>query len=365
MEHRHIAYFVTPHGYGHAARAAAVMSAVREKAPGIFFEIFTLVPEWFFQMSIPGGFGYHPLKTDTGLVQTTAMTEDLPATIHQLDAMLPFRDAFVASLAEQMRQLECSLVLCDIAPLGIAAAQAAGLASVLVENFTWDWIYEGYLDEEPRFAPHTAFLRDTFRSATWHILTQPACADDFPADLVTSVASRKPRLSRSETRLRLGVSPLARLVMVTMGGILTDYPFLPILENSPDTLFLIPGGSQKTERRGSLVLLPHHSDLYHPDLVGASDVVVGKLGYSTLAEAYAAGAPYVYIPRKHFRESPPMAVFARQVMGAVELAEEHFFNGSWLSLIPELLARGSNPPGGPNGADQAADFILQKMELAG
>ncbi len=69
------------------------------------------------------------------------------------------------------------------------------------------------------------------------------------------------------------------MVMITMGGIVTEYPFLDRLENSSDVRFLIPGGSEHYEQRGSLVLIPHHSDFYHPDLVEASNAVIGKLGY--------------------------------------------------------------------------------------
>jgi len=47
-----IAYFVTPHGFGHAARAAAVMVALQEIDPTIQFDIFTQVPRWFFQDSL-------------------------------------------------------------------------------------------------------------------------------------------------------------------------------------------------------------------------------------------------------------------------------------------------------------------------
>jgi hypothetical protein len=364
MSQHHFAYFITPHGYGHAARAAAVMAAVREKEPSAFFEIFTQVPVWFFNMSIPGGFAYHQVKPDIGLVQTSSMVEDLPETVRQLDALLPFRDEMVSPLAQQVRELGCSLVICDIAPLGITVAKAAGLPSLLVENFTWDWIYEGYLAAEPDFARHIAFLKQVFRAADWHIRTEPACTEDIPADLVTAVVSRKPRHARQETRERLGVPAQANLVMITMGGIVTEYPFLDRLETSQETLFLIPGGSATYAKRGSLVLIPHHSDLYHPDLVGASDAIVGKLGYSTLAEAYAAGVPYAFVPRVKFREWQPMSKFAQTTMGAVELAEDRFFNGAWLDLLPELLARSCTPPPGPNGADQAADFILQKETLA-
>jgi hypothetical protein len=35
------------------------------------------------------------------------------------------------------------------------------------------------------------------------------------------------------------------------------------------------------QSKQNLVLLPHHSGFYHPDLVNASDAVIGKVGYST------------------------------------------------------------------------------------
>ena len=63
-----IAYFISPHGYGHAARACAVMAAMHELNPSIRFEIFTTIPQWFFDQSIPGTFTYHNLLTDIGLV---------------------------------------------------------------------------------------------------------------------------------------------------------------------------------------------------------------------------------------------------------------------------------------------------------
>lgn len=352
-----IAFFITPHGYGHASRAAAVMNAIREHQPRTEFEIFTRVPAWFFEMSLGGGFRYHDLLTDIGLVQANSMVEDLPETIRRLEQMLPFDPDWVKDLAGQVRAAGCRMVVCDIAPLGIAVAREAGLPSVLVENFTWDWIYEGYLHQEPRFLPYIEILRGLFAAADLHIRTEPACVDHPPADLLTGVVSRKPRTPRAETRARLGVPADTPLVMITMGGIVTAYPFLDRLEQAENTHFLIPGGSDRHERRGSMVLIPHHSDFYHPDLVETSDVVIGKLGYSTLAEAYSAGLPFAYVPRERFRESEPMGRYARQVMGAVELSEERFFSGAWLNLLPGLLERPRRRPKEKNGADQIAEYL--------
>ena len=142
MRQDRVAWFISPHGFGHAARAAAVMEALRKKRPRIEFEIFTRVPEWFFEDSLTGPFNYHPLVTDVGLVQETALREDAARTLERLDQFLPFEPILVERLAREVRQLECRCVICDIAPLGIAVAHQAGIPSVLVENFTWDWIYE-------------------------------------------------------------------------------------------------------------------------------------------------------------------------------------------------------------------------------
>ncbi len=119
-------------------------------------------------MSLGAGFHYHEVLTDIGLVQTTSMEENLPETIRQLEGLLPYRPALVRALAQQVREAACEMVLCDVAPLGIAVAREAGLPSVLEENFTWDWIYEGYLDQR-------AALR-----AVYCIPTRSICIRRYP-----------------------------------------------------------------------------------------------------------------------------------------------------------------------------------------
>src|SRR5215475_8842528 len=213
-----IAYFVTPHGFGHAARAAAVMVALQEIDPAIQFDIFTQVPHWFFQDSLVRNVHYYHVCTDIGVVQTTSLHEDLPATVRRLDSFFPCDGSLVTTLAALLRSAACALVLCDIAPLGLVAARAAGVPSVLIENFTWDWIYQGYVQEEPRLARHIAYLRTIFATADYHIQTTPVC-DPCPADLTSPPVSRKPQHSPQQTRTRLGIPMLAQAVLLTMGGV--------------------------------------------------------------------------------------------------------------------------------------------------
>jgi hypothetical protein len=95
--------------------------------------------------------------------------------------------------------------------------------------------------------------------------------------------------------------------------------------------------------------------------LAASDAVIGKLGYSTLAEAYHAGVPFGFLPRAGFPESPILAEFALREMPAIEISTEAFLAGQWLAPAAELLAMPPRPRHRPNGADRAAEFILDLL----
>ncbi|MGE5839736.1 MAG: hypothetical protein ACM34H_07355, partial [Deltaproteobacteria bacterium] len=291
-----IAFFISPHGYGHAARAAAVMEAFHRLIPETQFEIFTEVPEWFFRHSLSGPFTYHALLTDIGLVQESSLKADLPATLARLDAFLPFPEQRISELARLVSDRRCRLIVCDISPMGISVARKAGLPSLLIENFTWDWIYDQYSEKSPGLSRHISYLREIFRSADFHIQTRPVCFPFHPR-LTTSPVSRRARRPREETRARLGILPQAIVAMITMGGIPETYSFLEQLQEIEDVVFIIPGAGSETNRTGNLFLLPHRSEFFHPDLVQASDALIGKVGYSTLSEVYWAGIPFGYIAR--------------------------------------------------------------------
>ncbi len=340
------------------------MDALHHLDPEKEFEIFTTVPEWFFRSSLSGAFTYHPLLTDIGLVQETSLTVDLPQTVARLDSFLPFDEEKISELAHSVLERRCRLILCDISAMGILVARRAGIPSVLMENFTWDWIYEEYAAQCTGLRAHLSYLGEIFRSADFHFQTQPVCSP-HSAHLTTSPVSRKARTPREETRERLGIRPDAFVAMITMGGIPESYPFLDRLMLLDPIVFLIPGAGPDVPKARNLFLLPHHTEYFHPDLVNASDVLIGKVGYSTLSEVYWAGIPFGYIERKDFRESRTLVSFIETQMKGLAIEERDFYEGSFLSRLPELLAMPRMERQPPNGAEQAARFIFSLMQQTG
>ncbi len=357
---KRIAYFVSPHGFGHAARAAAVMQALRESRADIEFDIFSTVPPWFFQDSMSAPFVYHHLVTDIGLVQKTAFEADLDRTLRSLDHFLPFQQSLVYEIAAKIRNLNSCIIINDISPLGISVAKEVGIPSVLVENFTWDWIYHQYVEADCRFERHIDYLKALFEAADYHIKTEPNCGPGR-ADLKTLPVSRSVKTPADHIRKQLNIPEAAKMVLITSGGIPQEYEFLNELKKKPDIHFILPGAGPRLKHCANYAILPHRSRFYHPDLVNASDAVVGKVGYSTLSEVYQAGIPFGYVLRANFRESKPLAKFISRAMAGIALKESDFSTGKWTSHVEDLLRLKRLKRESANGSVQIGNFIRKHI----
>jgi len=356
MPLKRIAYFVSPHGFGHAARAVAVMESLSEIDSRVRFEIFTSAPCWFFQDSLSAPFNYHGLVTDIGLVQINAFQADLGDTLRALDDFFPPTPSLIAKIAETISALNCVLVICDIAPMGILVAKEARIPAILVENFTWDWIYQQYTVSDNRIKRHIDYLQPIFNAVNYHVQTEPVCCRNS-ADLITAPVSRKIKTAGTEIRKQLGLPANRKMVLITTGGIPQSYGFLETLNKLRKITFVMPGAGPLMKMVDNLIILPHRSDYYQPDLVNAADAVIGKVGYSTLSEVYHGGVPFGYVARSNFRESESMVEFIQKQMPAMALSESEFNNGSWTAKLRDLLDLAPVKRDSANGHEHISNVI--------
>jgi hypothetical protein len=357
-----LAFFVSPHGFGHAARACAVMSALGQRHSNLHVEIFTRVPVWFFQQSLDSTvrFEYHELQTDVGFIQASSMVEDYGATIDALERLYPLSSDSVSEIAGLLRERAVSAVLCDISALGIVAAEKVGIPSVLIENFTWDWIYSGYVGIEPRFERFIDYLRPLYDRATVRVQTEPVCRRVGGVPNVRPIARRR-RARDGGVRQALGIEVDTTVVLCSMGGIPGSFKFVPSLATRPDVVFVLAGCEPLPDMPGNVRAIPHRSDFYHPDLVATADAVVGKVGYSTVAEAYYGRTQFLYLPRPLFAESAVMEDFVTAELCGRPIAPEAYDDGSWMERLPHILQLPDQTLVGPrDGAEDLLD-ILDKV----
>lgn len=333
--------------------------AIRDAA--LRFELFTTVPEWFFADSLGLRFGYHEVDCDLGLVQRTALEEDVPATVAALDAMLPFHPRRLDEVAAQLDRLGCSAVLCDISPLGIAAARRVGLPVSLVENFTWDWIYRHHDGRTPALLRHADRLEEVFHRVDLRIQAEPTCQPQLTACQVGPVA-RRAREPAASVRRRLGIDPDERMVLVSMGGVRWNFAALDAVCDAKRVVFVVPGTGDVADRQGALLRLPYRGAIHHPDLVRASDLVIGKLGYSTVAEVAHYGRRFLFLRRPAFPESPVLEAYVRRLLPSALLDQPRFDRGEWSEPAAELLAAPARTtPTTTDGAAATADLLLARL----
>lgn len=355
-----VLFVVSPHGFGHAARACAVIERLVELLPGLRVDVATTVPDWFFCDSLAGDVDLrlHRVRCDVGLVQRTPFEEDPAATAELLDRVVGPRAEGLERLAESLGHLRPAAVVADVAPLGLALGRRLGAPSVLVENFTWDFIYRSYGPPLDAWAP---LLERLTAAADLRIQAAPFC-ELAPGALQVAPVARRRRSTRESTRRRLGIADDRPMVLVSTGGVPWGPGRLDQLRDQERAAVVLPGCEPPVAGGPGLLPLPRRSPYFHPDLVHAADLVVGKLGYSTLAETWTAGVPFAYVARDRFPESVPVSAWVDRQMASARLGRRELDSGDWISRLDELLAL-PRMPERVGGAPEAAAAIAALMGI--
>lgn len=355
-----IGYFISSHGYGHASRACAVMDKLSTLDDTNFF-IFTTTPEWFFQNSLSFPFEYIETQTDVGLIQANPFIEDIDKTIKALEKFLPFSNIRNDEFLRFISKKKLDLILCDISPFGLWVAEKLGIPPILIENFTWDWIYEYYLEQYPKLEDYIAILREFYQLPKMHFTCVPYC-EISKNSIIVSPVFRETRTSKEQIRRQLRLTDEDLVVLVTMGGIPIDHHNGNKLITTGNVKFLFPINNINAEiDNENIIFLSHNHPYFHPDLVNASDLIIGKLGYSTVAEVYSLAKPFLFIGRKNFRESKVLERFVREKMVSDDIELNNIFSLQTLEKIRELISKPKSKKQPSNGADQIVNIIRNKF----
>jgi UDP-N-acetylglucosamine:LPS N-acetylglucosamine transferase len=129
----------------------------------------------------------------------------------------------------------------------------------------------------------------------------------------------------------------------------------------PNTFLVVPDQVQQLQREHHTIHIPFFSDFYHPDMVGASDVVIGKTGYSTVAEVYWSEAHLGYFPRPDWPESAVMDAFIEKEAMGLKLSEIQVSPDHLMLTLERLLALPRLDRAGKNGAEQIAQFVVSAL----
>jgi L-arabinokinase len=336
------------------------------------------VPRWLFDVTLRAPVDWRPLECDTGVVQLDSLTVDVAETLRQASTFHATFEERVAREADALRRWNATLVAGDIPPLAFAAGRRAGVPSIALGNFSWDWIYESY-EETPAMAPAlVATVRAAYRQASL-ALRLPLHAGFEPFARVQDVPliARRSLRTSEEVRDRFGLPRDDVLVLPSFGGYgLRDVDVAALSDlratvvATADLGAARRGDSPDTGRMSGLLpanvrLLPerdlHAAGFRYEDLVAAADVVITKPGYGIIAECAANDTALLYTPRGRFPEYDVLVREMPRYVRCAFISNGDLCAGRWQAAVDGVLRQ--PPVAGPDtsGAERVAEVLLAAL----
>jgi hypothetical protein len=345
--------YVSGHGFGHATRLGEVLAAVRARAPALPITLVGVVPERLVRRAVAGPLQLRPVATDVGLVQRDALELDEAASARACRAFdAAWGDRVEAEVAF-LRGCGARAVLGDIPALPFEAAARAGLPSLALGNFSWDWIYRHLAARHPSLAGSASRAAAAY-ARVGRLLELPFAAGlgAFPVREAIGFVARRPSLERGEARRRLQLDGRPA-VLVSFGGVGLPSLARAALERDAGLRWILP--DELTEARLDRL------GLTWPDVVGAADVVVSKPGYGIVTDAIGAGTRLVYTERGDFPEYPVMVAELPHHLACVHVGNAEVRAGRVGDAVRRVLELPMPAPPPLDGAARAAARVLEAL----
>lgn len=340
-----IAYFVSSHGFGHAARTRTILEKIESHAD---VTLFATTPNWFW-----GNLGVNHVhfQADIGCIQQGTLNIDEAAT---LAAFRQFKTSFQRRF-EQLRLLHQSnpfdLIVTDIAPEPLEFAVKLNVPSVLVANFTWVEIYQ----QMASLAGELPDLLSQYKLATNTLIPAFQTGMDWSKNPVNVDAVAK--LGQDIRPFLNPENRYQRLVYIDAGRWGTEIGWNNAAQFC-DTLFIRIGPALSDMPPNVLQL--EFGAVNHPDLVRSVDVVVAKPGYGIVTECLANGTHWCCIPRDGFAEDDVLIRYADE-LGNFSIAD---YSQLASLAFPCVALRDVAPTFASDGASQIARLLLDRTITA-
>lgn len=335
-----ILYAITGHGFGHATRAVEIARLLKQEFPAIEITLSTGVDAGAIDNFCPqfSHYNYRQQHYEPGLIQKNCFEIDIEATRQQyrlLKQQLPVR---IEAETHYLAESGFDGVISDVAAIPLAAAERLQLPSLVIGNFTWDWILQPLIANCDELSQYHRILKQQYRSASLY-LQLPFHADSHPflKQQDAPLLGRRASLSRQAIfeRLKLVDDPEKPLVLVSVGGWDAQGLGAIDIQQCDNFRFLVMGDLPISAAQAEIIRLPFALDhgVGFPDLVSIADAGVVKPGYGTCSEFVLNNTAMVGIERINSREAAILERGVSRHIPFAKLSLDDFFAGNWQAAL--------------------------------
>jgi len=359
---KQIVYYITGHGFGHARRSAAVIRRLVAEDADVVVQIRTSAPRHIFDDTIGPRVEHHPVAIDPGAVEKDALRINPAGTIRAVRECLRNKASIIRSELKSLPH-NVRLIVADAPFFAGDIAEAAGLPSIIVSNFTWDWIYEPLLENERDGGDIMAEIQASYSKIPVMIKLPFGQRSDMFREVIPSpVVANGPRFTRQQVREKLNLNggDARPLALIGHRGGFAPEVLDRAVRSAPDFRFLYTHPLPSTHADN---LIPVHlnGELFFGDLLCASDAVISKLGHATACDCIGAGVPILWPPRSGFREDELIQREAGPYLRMRRIEVDDFEQGNWSEGLRDLLRLASPQPTRTDGDAVCARELARRL----
>lgn len=355
-----VAYYITPHGFGHAVRSLEIIRQLLAIAPDVGVVIISDIPQFLMDQNLGGKLPYRRKRLDVGLLQLDSLRFNLQGTLTLLDALHNSHDTLVSEEAAFLSSARIGVVVSDIGFIPFHAAELLGIPGIGISNFTWDWIYSHYAQSDPRWWGLVEWIRSGYGKADL-LLRLPMHGDcsAFRRCEDVPLVARHAAQTRDDVRRGLGIDSKQRLYLIAFSSLELSPGALKRIEAIPGAVFLYKHPLHYGLANGiSLDPFPFS----YADVVGAVDAVITKPGYGIVSDCLAHSTPMIYCDRGDFAEYPVLVETVEAHLASAYLPSDDLCHGRWEQAL-HAIETASKParPVRADGARVCAEQILATL----
>ncbi len=287
-----IAYYITNHGYGHASRNVPIIRELGRRHSDLQVAIKSDQRRCdFLRRNFASDdlrITYHEDCNEHGLVMSEGHAVPDIARMRRLvtDEIASFSQMIEREMAF-LAAFDPDVVVCDIICWGLGAAHQLGIPSLLIGNFTWESMYRSFFGEDLWGPYHDLYAQAS--EVLWYDVHSPLLDQTLPHARTISLVSRDSD-AKEVADIRGGHD--RPLVFVSVGASVRlseaiDVSGLPYDFVTTDGVELVGPNVSR--------LSPLMTNT--PDYVAASDYVIAKGGWSSVAEILLAHKPCALLMR--------------------------------------------------------------------
>jgi len=355
-----ILFYLSGHGFGHITRESPVIYALKRLHPDWRIAVRSPAAEWFIRDSLPPDTIIEGAEIDVGVRQRDSLNMDLEKTLQDYLSLIKNKSSIIEREAQWCINHKVKLIVADIPPLAFDIARAVSVPSICIANFSWDWIYGGFLAQYPDFARVIADIQSSHSLCTLCLTTPLTCdLTSFHRRQPIPLICRQSQLTKEQARRQAGFPRDKKVVLFSFGGFGLNSGFKkpPLIQ--PDTIIV---STQPDLHMDGFVYLARADirklNIEYWDLVRAADVVITKPGYGIVSECIANRTPIIYTEREGFLEYEVLVEEMKNYLPTLHIPQRALLSGDWKDYLEEFEGREKNFKDIPlNGAETAAGVI--------